>query len=814
MQMIPQHLFSNDRFRQLLVCLILLVFVVSLFALFSVEQESDITRFLPDNQIKDHLRISQLFDKTNFARSMIVSIRFPDETPVEEMLDLSDRFSQGMRDTGQFLKVRNGKMQAGQEKSIYDFYFNHRFGLFSLNPESEIPVLFSDEELQKAAQKLAQDLAGPMGIAIKRIAVTDPFQMFPKVMNSIQLASSLIAPDMHLGRFCATSHPAMLILAETHASPFDNPAQRELIATLKKQFHTIRSESGLDLSMEYTGINRFSLDAERLIRHDINLAFCLSIVFIILIFRIAYRNLYISLISFLPLISGVIVSIGLSSLIFHKLHGLTIAFGATLIGICIDYPIHIINHYQAFPNSDSEQPRSHRVLFRSLAMCFTTTVIGYVVIAFSGFPGIRQMAFSSMLGLTYAFLFSIILVPLMLTQSIRNALSKNEGKVLIHLRSCRHSLHRYRRAIIIGLTILFLGIIIKLHSIKIHTDIRLLNSQDKKTLEIDQTIKESLKSNAFQTVLVVAADSTESALIENENLHRELVQLKNDNHLDAFFSCVPFIRSHQLQKLNLTVFKDVIREERVDYFFACLEANNFDRVQFEPFRNKVMNLDKLLFSIDDLVNTDIYELLSNFVIQDGPRTFILNLLQTDASPEVLMDLLGNRQGLYAFRQVDLMNEAITSSQSEILRLISFGLVLIAAVLLIYYRNIRKMLAALSPAVFAGLFTVSVLGTFEPSINMMHIVSVLLILCMGVDYGIFLTDTSSLEATDHSAARIATRSVILTALTTLASFGALALTNNGALRSIGVSVFLGILSAAVSAILFNNILFPPVNNEKN
>ena len=35
---------------------------------------------------------------------------------------------------------------------------------------------------------------------------------------------------------------------------------------------------------------------------------------------------------------------GTTLAVFGSIHGLTIAFGTTLLGVCIDYPVHLLNH--------------------------------------------------------------------------------------------------------------------------------------------------------------------------------------------------------------------------------------------------------------------------------------------------------------------------------------------------------------------------------------------------------------------------------------------------------------------------------------
>ncbi len=71
---------------------------------------------------------------------------------------------------------------------------------------------------------------------------------------------------------------------------------------------------------------------------------------------------------------------------------------------------------------------------------------------------------------------------------------------------------------------------------------------------------------------------------------------------------------------------------------------------------------------------------------------------------------------------------------------------------------------------------------------MHALSLIIVMGMGVDYGIFLVD----NAHDKRALGAAMLSVLLACLTTAFVFGSLAVSSQPALRGIGVTIGAGIL----------------------
>jgi predicted exporter len=111
-------------------------------------------------------------------------------------------------------------------------------------------------------------------------------------------------------------------------------------------------------------------------------------------------------------IAWVIVSVAIGCLgalsvcwvIFDRIHLLTLVFGASLIGGAQDYGTYFLcNRFAA----DARQLNSWQLLRRlmpALTLALATTVIGYLGLALTPFPGLRQVAVFSAVGLVFAWL--------------------------------------------------------------------------------------------------------------------------------------------------------------------------------------------------------------------------------------------------------------------------------------------------------------------------------------------------------------------------------------------------------------------------
>ena len=116
-----------------------------------------------------------------------------------------------------------------------------------------------------------------------------------------------------------------------------------------------------------------------------------------------------------------------------------------------------------------------------------------------------------------------------------------------------------------------------------------------------------------------------------------------------------------------------------------------------------------------------------------------------------------------------------------------GFAAIFALLGVRYRSVRKTLIALGPALLACVTTVGALVLVGASLTILHVMSLLLVVSMGVDFGIFFVDTA--ESLEESARTMV--SIITAAITTILSFGLLGLSASPGLAAIGITVTLGV-----------------------
>jgi predicted exporter len=209
-----------------------------------------------------------------------------------------------------------------------------------------------------------------------------------------------------------------------------------------------------------------------------------SIVGIALLTWFAFRSLKPIVWIMLSIGIGCLGALSVSWLVFGRIHLLTLVFGATLIGVAQDYGIYFLCHRFA-KDARLDSWQLLRRLFPALLLAVVTTVIGYLALALTPFPGLRQMALFSAIGLVFAWLTVVVWFPALARfNTLKEPLTAGGYAAA----SARWPLLRFDRRTLLAAVLFLAFVAFGLSRLGVRDDIRSLQNLPKKL--IDDQIKE------------------------------------------------------------------------------------------------------------------------------------------------------------------------------------------------------------------------------------------------------------------------------------------------------------------------------------
>jgi predicted exporter len=742
---------------------------------------TDLDYFLPDNDGPGRFEsdVIRALTRSPLSRRLVLSIQ--GETPAQAV--------EGARRLQPLLAGLSLELVPPEGfEGVGRLLFEHRWQMVSAQPARELPALFSPEGLRAAAQRLVDALASPAGNLVRAIAPQDPLLLSRIGMERLAALDQRGLRPVE-GVMTTPDGDRAFIFATTAAAAFDGEAQLRLWQGIDAAFARVNAAMGGRLRLESSGLGRYTVAAERSIRADTTRISVVSGVATLVMLWIVFGRLRVIPGILLPLAVGFLAGTAACLAVFGRIHGMTFAFGSSLMGVCIDYPLPLSHYRELVPNID---PARRRAVVRALSLGCLTTVVGIAAMGGTSIPGLREIAVFGCAGVSTAFVTALLCLPLGVP------LPRGPGRLHVALASAlAGAVSRWRRRPRLGVVPLVAGVAISLFGLRHlrwQDDPRFLTATDPALEREDERVRAAAFGPEESRFAVAAATmagpaGVEESLWRNDQLAGALDAARAAGEIEGFASLHSLLWSRRLQDENRDWIAAHVDEGAIR---RALADEGFVTESFQPFGPGGLGALRALAP------------LTPEGFPAGLRQAVVDpwFIDLGGKPAVLTRLAGVRDearlaarlaGLPGVRAVDVASfrvETYARFRQRLLQLLGIGLVIIILVLSTRYRQPRKTLAALAPAILAAAVSMSILGLLGVSLNLMHVMGLLLVLSMGADYGIFLVEAEA----DDSPIAPATLCVTMSCATTVLSFGMLGVSRVPALAAVGQMIGLGILLA--------------------
>lgn len=471
----------------------------------------------------------------------------------------------------------------------------------------------------------------------------------------------------------------------------------------------------------------------------------------------------------LPVGCGLLFALPLCWALFGTLNLLTLAFGASLIGVAVDYALHLQSARQLRPR----QPLSR--LWPGLWLGLISSLVAYLAQLATPLPGLRQMATFAALGLIGAWLTVRLWLPLLAPRP-----HPATTRIALRLDRLRLPARAPWRWTALGLLGVVAGLVIALR-LTTSDDLRQLNPSPATLIAEQERVQALLQRPSASRYLVVSAAQEAQLLERLEALEAPLARLQAQGHLSHYRHLAQAVPSPATQQANLAR----VRQAYADALPRVIERAGLPRALLASARAPLDSVPRL--TLDAWLTMPL-----------GRADNGLWLGATsDAGPDRLAALvtLGDADGvaqqalaeLAAQPHVDYQDRVATlSGQLGELRDTIAGWLaaaVIALAVLFGWRYRRAAWRVLLPPLGAVTATLALFAALGTGLTLFHLLGLLLVLGIGLDAGIF-----SVEHADSPAAWLA---ISLSCASSLMAFGLLAFSATPALHYLGMTCLIGL-----------------------
>ncbi|QHJ12087.1 hypothetical protein FX988_02333 [Paraglaciecola mesophila] len=722
--------------------------------------DSSIMSLLPHSQQQPTVQTA--IDKTSasFSNQMLLLVTGDNDLQIQQTLP---NVAKAFQSLNQVDKVQ-WRVDDDFLARFHQELFPYRFAL--LNSESRQAL--KDKQFDQFEQRTLAKVFSPLSTD-KLDLIEDPFGFFSNLSQQ-QKSSVNIQFVQSLLKVRNTAQPTYLILLTLSGDPYSLDVQKSVIDTLKTQQKQLKD---IGLTLHASGMILHADAGAKQAKHEISSIGFGSLMGIVLVLLLVFRQVPPIILMLLPVAVGCITAIAATILLFGKVHLITLAFGAGLVGVSIDYALHFISE-RRYNSAQKCLPS----ILPGLVLGLISSVLAYSVQIFAPFPGLQQMAVFSVVGLISSWLTVVLLLPVLTRRSVEKPIP-----IATVLSAWRTKVPRFKLNIVTStLLISFVsGSLFFIANGNVQDDVRLLQTSPPSLLEQEKQIQQMLGTSSSTQFILITCDSLDICIENETSLTEQLLPLVSNNTLPPFQALSEHLSSNQAQVQNYQLVSQLYRANLPSLYTKLgLNESQQQKAKFAFEQAKTNQL-----SAEKWQELEVNEGWRDLIIssEDNNSATVIRFMGylNSKAKHQLENIISAFPNAQLIDQVANISNVLQTYRVQISQLVLAAY--LAVLLLLTWRYRMDVWRVVTPPILASLFTLSAVTLIEGGVNIFHLLGLILVLGIGLDMGIFMTESTSNEQTWLA--------VSLSSLTSLLAFGLLAWSQTPVLHHFGLTVLIGL-----------------------
>lgn len=756
-------LFSNwqNKFTALWLAILLLVVACLAYAWVQrdIHIQTNIFALLPEENQDKASEQTQKYVSEQLNNQVFLVVDAPNDQVLDQATQL---LKQRVAETQLWQPL---KPQLDTDKFAQTLY-QHHAGLLSTE---DITTLKQQDYASFTEQALLQVMSPGMPITAELLQ-KDPLLLFPRF--AMNLSNQKTDQSIEMEQGFASIHD------EKTNSRFFSLALTQSPYNIDYQESTTVWMQQLDAEMQkmgakthWTGTLLFSSFGTQSAEKEISTIGLGSSLGVLLLVWFGFRSLRPMLTEFIAVSSGSLVAFAITHWVFGEIHLMTLVFGASLVGVCVDFSFYFMALQSQHPKVNGFQVL--KPVLPSLFMGLMTTLVAYVFLTFTPFPGFKQIAVFSIVGLSAAWITSILLLPRLNALNAQPAI--DTLSFIGHARDYVLTHDKLRFGMIAVIAVVSIS---SLYFLKANDDIRNLQSMDQKLKQEDRYVRERFGQQQSNDYFVIRAkDSAELEQLE-QNLLVKLNQLQQQGQLQSVQAIGQSVPSLATQRANIQLLQQIPKAELESYATA-MQLNVADVLSWQRQLAQQPLLSMSAFTQHPLAFLQVNAHERLVMVQGVQQAQVFKQLQTEQIQ--FLQPVSNLSALFQDHRI----------QAQYLLL--YALVALLIGLAVIY-GIKSIVALILPVSLALLSTFAVQAWLGVEINLFSIMGTFLIIGIGVDYAIFYRH-------GHDHPQVVGMALFLCMMSTLLGFGLLSFSSTYAIHCFGLTVLFGVIFSFIYATIF-------------
>ena len=787
---------------------LLLIFSTVVFAVFGfqLQYEEDISKLLPSTETAENSGI--VFENLKVKDKIFVQfLSRSGKTSSEQMTEICDDFIERLLSgdsathyyANALYRIEDDLMLNLIDYAVAhvpEFVANERYATFdSMLTAGAIAAtmkdnarLLADDETGNAAALVSQD---PVGL---RYAIRE---------DGRQLLDDLGGYAMINNHFFCPDSSVELAFLSPNVKSFDSKHCIAMVDILEENivhFETLYP----DVEILFHGAPVQSVFNSRQMKKDLALTLGFSLLLISVVIMVCFRNKATLPFLLLPVVYGTFFALACVFWIKGRMSLMAIGIGALILGVALSYCLHVLTHYKYL----SDPERVIREQARPVCLGCLTTIGAFVGLMFTNSDLLRDFGVFASLTLVGTTFFALVFLPHFFKMG-KNTRNEKAFRLLDKINT-----YPVDRKVWLIVLLVVVSVACFFFSSRIAFDNNLKNIGyfEPKVVKSRDIYSQKNNPGKLLQYYAVHAPTLDSALAYNNDVINVLDSLKTHGIINRYSKISNLLLTTEEQTQHIDVWYSYWNSERISdvrkKVSAAARKNGLNPDGFEPFYNMLTEM----YYPESILESDVIpeELLCNYMeyAEDSSVILFTSVVMPQQNLDAVNRAVVAKQNAVVIDPFFYTKDMVKVLHNDFTTVLLISSLFVLLVLLLSLRSVFSALIAFTPMFLSWYIVQGVMALFGIPFNLINIIISSFIFGVGVDYSIFIMDglISRERGEDGKLLNYHKTAIFLSAFTLVVVVCSLLFAQHPAIRSVGVSTIIGMVSTILLSYCLQPALF--------
>lgn len=813
--------FHRRRIAFLLVVGVLFVFC-GYFAS-RIHLEEDINKLMPSSHNEDG-SVKLAFADLKIKDKTFLLFEGMGNTSTDELIEVCDAFVDSLTAMDALndsdARVVGNVFYCLPEDLMYealDYVCAHLPAYIDVQVYDNVDSLLTPEHFKAQMKANYNDFQSPVGSLFPELIEMDPIGLRGLLAEQYKplIDGGTGSYKTIDGHFFTADSSVCVAFITPHYSSTNTGQGSALFEMLNTQIKNFASEKP-NIKICYHGTPASGFYNASVIKHDLKLTLLCSACVVLTFILLCFRRVRTILLLLLPVLFGALFGLSAMYFIRGQFSLLALGIGAVVLGVAFSYVLHVLTHYNYL--NDAETVLRQQV--KPICLGCLTTIGSFVGLFFIRTPLLQDFGLFAAFAIVGTTLFSLLLLPPLLTPD------KGTGHNTAFLAVTRFNTYPFHqnRLLLFALTavILLCAGSFLMNGIQFDADMHNLGYKSEEVSYSEELLRSKTYTGDKQKYFASSGATMEEALLNFNMLVAKLDSLQNEGLVKSYTHTNLLLVPLAQQQARIEAWNNYWTDERLDRVRELILAYAPDAgLNAEAF-NLFFDCAKADYQSDAVYNAGLIPegYLSTLTEQSYGGDYLCytsvrcaNDTARSAQSDYnrICDAVSSDPNLLVLDIYYYTYETLRQMYEDFNVLQWVSMLFVFVVLLLSFRfNLRLSLIGFLPILLSWIVTLGAMSLCGVRFNFISIIISTFIFGIGVDYSIFVMNglvhrkEDAVLLTYHKAA------IFFSAVILFISVGSMLFASHPAIRSVGFSTLVGLLSAVV----FSFVLQPAIYNKTN